>query len=248
MRDTTIEQVIAEMRAVTDRAEREGSRLGYFSALYARVTSAVAARIRAGFFDDGARMERLDVTFASLYLDAVRDHLGAGRCASAAWRVAFAACGERDPTLLQHIYLGMNAHLLVDLPAAVVATCPDGEIAAVRADFRRINAIVSAEMGAFHEALVRVSPGLTRLHRRAGRGWSAASYATLASAREIAWRSAEALARRAPVDRPRLLARLDSSAALLGRQFFAGPVGRILERWLREAEGDDVRQIIRALR
>ena len=57
----TIDEVIEALDGVLDEARRDGSRLGYFAALYRKVTIEVKKGIAAGYFDDGPRMERLDV-------------------------------------------------------------------------------------------------------------------------------------------------------------------------------------------
>ena len=66
----TIAEVIARLTEIVERAEAGGSRLGYFPALYLKVTKRVEHEIRRGAFDDGERMERLDVKFANRYLEA----------------------------------------------------------------------------------------------------------------------------------------------------------------------------------
>jgi uncharacterized protein DUF5995 len=68
--------VIRRLTAVVERAEAEGSRLGYFPALYRRVTAAVLAALPT--FDDAERMTRLDVVFAGRYLDAFAAHQAGG--------------------------------------------------------------------------------------------------------------------------------------------------------------------------
>ena len=125
--------------------------MGFFAALYARVTSAMAAHIERGFFDDGPRMERLDVKFARLYIEAAERRVAGTGGVGRAWTVAFDACEEREPMVLQHLYVGMNAHLLVDLPIAVAEVGSRSTLASLRRDFRRINEVVEAEMGSFHE-------------------------------------------------------------------------------------------------
>jgi Family of unknown function (DUF5995) len=75
MAEERISDVVADLWAIAARAEQTGSRMGFFAALYARVTSAMAAHVDGGFFDDGPRMERLDVKFARLYVDAVEHRL-----------------------------------------------------------------------------------------------------------------------------------------------------------------------------
>jgi hypothetical protein len=249
MQATTLDQVITELRAVTDLAEREASRIGYFAALYTRVTTAVTRGIRAGFFEDGPQMERLDVAFANLYLDAVyRDRRGEGGV-RAAWRVAFDTAARPEATLLQHIYLGMNAHLLVDLPIAVAETCPREKLPSLRADFLRINKIVDGEMGAFHEDLCEVSPQLARLNLRAGRLWAASSNTALRVSRRLAWSGAAWLAGREETRQGYMIDHFDRTAARIGVQISRGGAGlRSAFRVLRVEEREDVREVIRVLR
>jgi hypothetical protein len=248
MTATTIEQIVRELRSITKRAERAGSRIGYFSALYARVTAAVAAQLRAGAFDDGPRIERLDVTFANLYLDALASRRRGGPV-RAAWEVAFDACEQPEPNLLQHIYLGMNAHLLVDLPIAVAETCPPHAFPSARRDFRRINGIVRAELSGFHEDLCVASPRLRSLHRVAGGLWASASCAVLFAAREVAWYRATELAPWTTKERERRVESFDASAAQLSREILRPPTPvRAAFRAIREEENDDVVGIVRALK
>jgi len=249
MHATTLDQIINELRAVTDLAEREASRIGYFAALYTRVTTAVTRGIRAGFFKDGPQMERLDVAFANLYLDAVGRHRRHERGIRAAWRVAFDTAARPEATLLQHIYLGMNAHLLVDLPIAVAGTCPREKLPTLRADFLRINKIVDEEMGVFHEDLCAVSPQLARLHARAGRLWAASSSTALRVSRRFAWSGAAWLAGREETKQGEMIDRFDRAATRIGTQISCGGVGlRPVFRALRDGEREDVREIIRVLR
>lgn len=64
----TIDQVIGKLAEIIDWSRTTKSRLGYFAALYRRVTIKVKEGIAESFFDDG---ERMDVIFANRYLVAV---------------------------------------------------------------------------------------------------------------------------------------------------------------------------------
>ncbi len=59
-----IDEVIARLTDIIDISRQESSRQGYFAALYRKVTINVKQGILNGRFEDGARMERLDVNFA----------------------------------------------------------------------------------------------------------------------------------------------------------------------------------------
>ena len=80
-------------------------------------------------------VDRWDVAFARLYLDALEAGQR-GEPVPAPWAVAFGAA-EREPRLpaVRHVLLGMNAHINYDLPQALLAVISDEEFGdpAVRA-------------------------------------------------------------------------------------------------------------------
>ena len=62
---STIDEVLAQLTQIIADAEKTGDRIGYFSALYYKVTAKVKEGIDKNEFENGPRMERLDVLFAS---------------------------------------------------------------------------------------------------------------------------------------------------------------------------------------
>ena len=92
---TSIDQVIQDLEQIVQDAQQEQSTMGYFAALYLLVTKQVKAKIDEGFFDNNLRMERLDVVFASRYLDAYNDYK-AGKPVTQSWQVAFEAAGFKN--------------------------------------------------------------------------------------------------------------------------------------------------------
>ncbi len=107
-RAESIDEVIAALDDIIDRSITASSRLGYFAALYRKVTVRVRESIAEGFFDDGSRMERLDVIFANRYLDAYARFVR-GDEPTSAWRYAFDVADQRRPIVLQHLLLGTLA-------------------------------------------------------------------------------------------------------------------------------------------
>lgn len=103
-----ITPVIDRLTAIIANAEAQASRTGYFAGLYRRVTIAVRDQIES--FDDPVRLARLDVIFASRYLDALAAWQ-AGQPCSSCWQVAFTATQSAQPIILQHLLLGINAHI-----------------------------------------------------------------------------------------------------------------------------------------
>jgi len=85
---TTIDDVINQLNAIVDWSKQNNSRMGYFAALYRKVTIQVKKGIEDDFFDDGPRMERLDVIFANRYIHACYQHQ-TGKTPTQAWVRAF---------------------------------------------------------------------------------------------------------------------------------------------------------------
>jgi Family of unknown function (DUF5995) len=99
-------------------------------------------------------VERWDVAFADLYLDAVED-AQAGRRPPEPWAVAFGAGHGADGLPpLRHVLLGMNAHINYDLAQSLLAVISEPEfddpglLAARHADHEHIDQILVARVGA----------------------------------------------------------------------------------------------------
>src|SRR6266536_3013515 len=125
---TSIDALIARMTAQLDELRQARDGRAAFHATYLRTTRAVADALRAGAFLDANWVERWDVAFAGLYLDAL-DADRRGDPVPRPWAVAFAAAaGPRSLPALQHVLLGMNAHINYDLPQALLAVISDDEL------------------------------------------------------------------------------------------------------------------------
>jgi hypothetical protein len=212
----SIEQVIDRLDGIIGWSRTTASRLGYFPALYRKVTIEVRDGIAHGAFDDGGRMERLDVIFANRYLAAVDAHRE-GKPATDAWVAAFAAAGRWWPIVLQHLLLGINAHINLDLGIAAAQTAPGSELPRLRGDFDRINAILARLVGDVQEELARIWPALRFFNRHLRRTETALINFSLTRAREHAWSVAEELAPLAPAAQEPVIARLDRDVAMLAR-------------------------------
>jgi Family of unknown function (DUF5995) len=194
--DEVIEELIARMDALLESLEAAGDQRRHFHATYQRTTVAVADRIRDGGFDDPGWVERWDVAFADLYLDALQDGL-AGRRPARPWEVAFGAPADLPP--LRHVLLGMNAHINYDLPQALLAVIADAEfadpvlLARREADHRAIDEVLASRVGAEGDELASISgPGssLDRLLRPVSQ---LGTRRFLREAREKVWANALAL-------------------------------------------------------
>ncbi len=193
----TIDEVIERLDAIIEDTRRERSRLGFFAALYRTVTVEVRKGIAAGRFENGPRMEYFDVIFASRYLDAL-ERFRQGQQPSRCWMVAFQAATSRRLLVLQHLLLGMNAHINLDLGIAAARTCPGEELPALKRDFDEINNILSELVDEMQDRIGTVSPWLGFLDRVGGRTDETIVDFSMGKARDAAWRFAERLAPLAP--------------------------------------------------
>jgi hypothetical protein len=155
MSATTIDEVITRLDAILQKSIAAKDRRGYFAALYNRVTLAVRDGIAAGDFEDGPRMERLDVIFANRYLDAY-DAYQRGEPTTLAWKRAFDAALHSDIFVLQHLLVGMNAHIALDLGIAAAEVAPGAAIAGLQNDFNRINDVLASLVKTIENELVSI--------------------------------------------------------------------------------------------
>lgn len=243
----SIDEVIDRLAAIVAEARERGDRHGWFAALYRRTTVRVRDGIRGGRFEDGARMERLDVVFANRYLEAYARHR-AGLEPTAAWRYAFARADEAEHLALQHLTLGMNAHINLDLGIAACAACPGDALAGLERDFFEIDRILAEMVDRVQHDLNRVSPLLGWVDRLGGRGDEALARGFVRRSRAAAWRRAQRLAPLAGDARRGELATIDRATARLARRLCPHPERQ--PRWLRAVrarETDDVDAVYAAL-
>jgi hypothetical protein len=164
---TSIDEVIAQLGEVIDRSLSERSRLGFFAALYRKVTVKVKEGIAAGRLDDGP---------------------------TPCWLLSFEAAATWPPIVLQHLLLGMNAHINFDLGIAAATTCPRDELPSLKHDFDEINVILAGLVGQVQSEIDRVSPWIKILDHVDPRADQAIVNFSMDKARAAAWRVAERLA------------------------------------------------------
>jgi hypothetical protein len=213
----TIDDVIARLGDIVAYCRRANSRLGYFPALYRKVTIQVKEDIAAGRFDDGARMEELDVRFANRYFEAFDQHRR-GAMPTRSWAYCFAQAASPDPLILQHLILGINAHINLDLGIAAVETAPADALPALQTDFERINTILAALVDDVQDEIAALWPTMGVLDRIGGRLDEALCNFCLAKARVAAWTRAEELAALPEHAVPKTIARFDDEVHALSRR------------------------------
>lgn len=242
----TIDDVLQALDAIVARAVETGSRVGYFAAIYRKVTRKVAEGIDTGFFDDGTRMARLDVAFAARYLSALDIHEHGGK-PTRAWELAFEATAASRPIILQHLLVGINAHINLDLAIAAAETAPGAALPGLRRDFDRINEMLALLLGDIERDLAEVSPLIGLLGRIGGRHDDELVRFSIEVARSEAWRFATELA---PLDRQQWggpIGARDAGVARLARVILNPGLLTAGLMVIRAGESPDVRRIIGVL-
>lgn len=243
----TVDDVLDALDAVIRRARERSERVGFFAVMYRAVTARVKDGIDAGFFDDGERLARLDVAFAARYLDALHA-FQAGRRPTASWDAAFGAAASARPILLQHLLLGVNAHINLDLGVAAATVAPGEALPDLRRDFDRVNEILATAFDSVQRALRRLSPCLGLLDRLGGRHDDEVIRFSIEKARAGAWAFATELAPLDPSAWPGPIRTRDARVSRVARMVLSP--GFPLELGLvavRACERSDVRRTIDVL-
>jgi hypothetical protein len=246
---STIDEVLLQLDAIIHRSRIDKSRLGFFAVLYRNVTLKVREGIKAGLFEDGPRMERLDVAFASRYL-AAYESFRRNEQLSKCWLVAFNAASTWPPIILQHLLLGMNAHINFDLGIAAAEVAPGDQLPSLKRDFDQINNILSGMIAKVRSNVDELSPWINLLNRLVDdKAEDLIINFSLNKARQSAWLVAVMLASASPDQQARKLSILDDAVATFGH-LIQNPMGILINlglRVIRLRESNDIPRIIDVL-
>ncbi len=211
----TIDDVILQLDKLIKLAVVQNNRLGYFATLYKRMTVAVKKGISNNLFEDSARMEKLDVIFANRYLQALDAYTNQRPC-SPGWQTAFDSCKQPNLTVLQHLLMGINVHINLDLCIAAVETCPGNSIKTLKNDFDKINEIIALQAQAVQECLSKIWFPLRMLSKISQHSEDAVLNFSILSARKCSWTNALILAQQSIADKQNQISAINSIAGKIG--------------------------------
>jgi hypothetical protein len=106
---------------------------------------------------------------------------------SKSWRLAFEAEDDWWPLVLQHLLLGMNAHINLDLGIAAASVAPGSALKELQPDFIRINGILASLVDDVGDRLARIWPMLGIMDIGADRLDENAIDFSIRRARDHAW-------------------------------------------------------------
>jgi hypothetical protein len=203
----------------------EANRIASFNSLYYTITDRVAQALSGPTVKDPEFLERLDVQFARLYFEALRQWGANDERTPEAWEILFRRAQDKSISALAAAMLGVNAHINHDLALALMATWTElgsGPGERVHPDYLIINKIFYRE--------------IPRLRRRYSSRWQLrvdvlvgdlddwSQNVVVAATRAAAWEQAERLwaLRADPDDLEHALLLMNRASALVGEMVIHG--------------------------
>ena len=190
---TTIAEVISRLDDIVAWSIQQNSRIGYFATLYRRMTADIQQGILNNRFEDGKRMEALDVRFANRYFVAWEAYRNKQPCPGL-WSAVFDACENSSLIVLQHLILGISTHINLDLCIATAENCPGDKIYDLKNDFNKINELIASQAQLVQNTLTKIWFPLRFLSDIAGGKEKAVLNFSIDTARNCSWANAVALA------------------------------------------------------
>lgn len=214
----SIAEVIDSIDKIIDWSMAKPSRVGYFAALYKRITLAVRKAIENKEFQDGARMERFDYTFANRYFDALNGHFHPKKFGkpTKTWRVSLDAARYREPIIVQHLLGGCNAHIALDLGITAHEVAA-GRLDGLHDDFNKINNILASQTSDVVKSIDKVSRVLADVHAVLRNYEIDLIDGSLKILRDKAWEFANTLSGKPARDETKIIAARDREMAQLGK-------------------------------
>jgi hypothetical protein len=199
---------------------------GVFATAYLQITLAISAEIKKNSFHNNEWSSRYLVRFANLYREALLTYeKSESDKVPKSWRMAFDLAKDQDGFIIQHLILGINAHINHDLALALndVGTEPQRE--EKYQDHNHINRILEAATDNLKQSVSeKYAPVLKRLDRGLGTLDDDITAFSISKAREHAWAMAIALtSAQTPLEQNIVISSLDEQAAVLSRLILSSP-------------------------
>lgn len=222
---------------IIDVCRAQDSPAGYFAALYTHVEAAIATALREKRFAEPQMLSRVNEVFLGRYFDAFQSRRR-GLPTTGVWKAAFDAADDPHLCVVQHLLLGMNAHINFDLAIAVNDALDPDELRTFEPDFVLMNGLLASLVEDVSADIATFWPLLAWINRIGDRPEDVIIDFSMRLARENAWHMALELSALSGGARDHAIAGFDSRAVALAHaiarprgiaRFVAGAI-RIGER------------------
>jgi hypothetical protein len=243
----TIDEVLKQLDAIIADSVKNNDPSGFFAYIYRRTTAEIKKSIVKGEFEDNDRMEKFDVLFANKYLEAYRDFHGS-LSVCRPWAAAFRAKNDRQ-TIIQHVILGMNAHINYDLGMAAAEFTRGGEIDKLKNDFMKVNEVLNSLVDELQVKVGRVSRLMFLLDWIGKRSDEEVMNFSMAKARQQAWNFATVLAVLPEQEQKNAIDKVDAIIGNLADTVKRPPVklAAVVINIISRFEEKDVKKVLRRL-
>jgi hypothetical protein len=215
--------VLTRMTALVDQWEATHDRRAIFLGCYRLMTRNMLDAIEAGRFHDGEWVSRLLERFTTYYFTALERFEQDG-LTPPTWKLAFDATRDENVTTLQHLLLGVNAHINFDLvfslydllqPEWIELTPEQRE--ARHADHEMVNRIIGETTDAVQDQVIELfSPWTEFLDKMLGPVDEWLTSHLISHWREEVWENAVRYLEAATEEREALRQQIEHQAMRLG--------------------------------
>lgn len=187
-----INEVLEYLDQIIEESIQRDNYLAIFAYIYRRTTAQIKSAIDQGAFEDNPRMEAFDVVFANKYIKAYQGWKD-GKEVPNSWLGTFHVRNQKLTTL-QHLVIGMNAHINFDLGVAAAEIAPQDKINALENDFMKVNDILAGLIDEMQKKISQTSRMMFLLDWVGGKSDEKIIEFGIKSSRHFAWNVAKTVA------------------------------------------------------
>lgn len=236
----TIEEVLKKLDEIIIWCKENKSPAGYFACTYRIMTAQVLKGIQQKKFEDNTRMTLLDIAFAQRYLQAWESYSKRERCTNS-WYTAFEASKNKNLLVLQHIFLGMNAHINLDLGISAASIMPYRKINPLKKDFENINNVIASINQNVQDSLNKICYPVDLVDKLSNGKDNAVLDFAISKARDTSWATAVIASNTPNFLRESMIGIVDYAAAKVATQILNPKIlTPSLLKELKKCESSDV--------
>lgn len=236
----TIEEVLKKLDEIIIWAKENQSPVGYFACTYRIMTAQVLKGIQQKKFEDNPRMTVLDIAFATRYLEAWEAYSKGQKCTNS-WFIAFEAAKNKNLLILQHIFLGMNAHINLDLGISAASIMPYRKINPLKKDFENINNVIASINQKVQDSLNKICYPVELIDKLSNGKDNVILDFAISKARDTSWATAVIASNTPNFLRENVIGIIDYAAAKVATQILNPKIlTPSLLRELKKCESNDV--------
>lgn len=223
----SVSEVIENFKWLENYFFKHNDLRGVFTTAYLHITQSIGAALQENSFKNNSWSRDYLVAFANLYREAILNYeQGNSQQVPKSWKISFNLAKNDDGYIIQHLLLGINAHINHDLALALHQVSIDPDREEKYQDHTDINIILEKATDSLKRNVAeKYAPILKRLDRGLGTVDDEITAFSIPKAREHAWSMAIVLTS-SPTEFEKNIFRksLDDQAAVLARLILASPI------------------------